>query len=227
MTGSRSVPIDLTDGPIPVRLERTFDEVEIRVLGSLMEKQQTTPDQYPLTLNSLRLACNQTSNRDPVMALEEPDVESALGRLQVLRLVWKIHRGRALRWEHKLDAKWSLGRPHKAIMTVLLLRGAQTPGELRTRTDRMHQFGSLEEIDEILDELASASEPLVVMLPRATGQKETRWMHLAGGPVEPSAAIPAPRPRTGDSLASRVETLEQRIEELERELNELKNSLGS
>ncbi|HVT05588.1 MAG TPA: YceH family protein [Thermoanaerobaculia bacterium] len=223
---SRSVSgLDGDDRPSQPKLSRPLDEIEVRLLGSLMEKQQTTPEYYPLTVNSLLSAANQKTNRDPVTELSESDVSSALERLQDLHLAWRIVGGRATRWEHNLDRRWHLGRGEKALMTLLLLRGPQTVGELRSRTERMFTFGSIDETDGVLAELAASSEPLVIELPRSPGQKEARWMHLAGGPVEvstPSAAPSVP----SNSMTERIERLEGLVETLTNELRELKNRLG-
>src|SRR5712692_11920997 len=134
------IPTLDTDSPQRPRIPRPLDATEIRVLGSLMEKQLSTPEYYPLTLNALVAACNQKSNREPVMELSESDVQDALDRLQSEKLVWKVVGGRAVRWDHNLDANLQLDRPAKAILTLLFLRGAQTPGELRGRSDRLSGF---------------------------------------------------------------------------------------
>jgi uncharacterized protein YceH (UPF0502 family) len=126
-----------------MRLPRILDQVEIRVLGCLLEKQQSTPEYYPLTLNSLVAACNQKSNREPVMELSEPDVRAALERLRADVLVMPVEGARTERWEHRLDRRFDFDAATKAIITVLFLRGPQTAGELRTRSERMHNFQSL------------------------------------------------------------------------------------
>src|SRR6266511_4680053 len=129
-------------------LDLHLDAAERRVLGSLLEKDITTPDYYPLTLNALVAACNQKSNREPVMELAESDVQRALDRLQDEKLVWKVMGGRAVRYDHNLDGQWQLDRRSKAMLTLLFLRGPQTPGELRGRSDRLHQFESIAEVEE-------------------------------------------------------------------------------
>src|SRR5207249_12110414 len=134
---------DLSGERKPRKLpDRPLDPTEIRILGSLMEKQLATPEYYPLTINALVAACNQKSNREPVMELAESDVQRALDRLQDEKLVWKVMGGRAVRYDHNLDTQWQLDRRSKALLTLLFLRGPQTPGELRGRSDRLHEFES-------------------------------------------------------------------------------------
>ena len=165
---------------------RSLDPIEQRVVGCLVEKELSTPDVYPLTLNALVAACNQTSNREPVSRLSPGDVEAALLRLMADLLVWRDRGARALRWKHSLDEKLALREPAaKAILAELLLRGAQTPGELRSRTPRMHQFAELAEVEERLRALAARG--LVEELPRQPGQKERRWRHLMGSGAVPEA----------------------------------------
>lgn len=172
---------------------RSLDPIEQRVVGCLVEKELSTPDVYPLTLNALVAACNQTSNREPVSRLSAGDVEAALLRLMADLLVWRDRGARALRWKHSLDEKLALREPAaKAVLAELLLRGAQTPGELRSRTPRMHQFAELAEVEETLRALAARG--LVEELPRQPGQKERRWRQLLGSGDVPEAAAP---PRTG------------------------------
>ena len=208
-----------------MKLSRTLDPVEIRVLGALMEKERTTPDVYPLSLSALVAACNQRSARSPVMALEERDVEEALDRLHAEVCVWPVEGARVRKWRHTLGRKWELDDAAQAVMTVLLLRGAQTPGEIRTRTERLHRFGSVEEVEDVLARLATGEAPLVVQLERLPGQKESRWMHLVGGEPEEAAAEPAPRPAArGGELAERVRRLEERVAELEERLGRLEGS---
>ncbi|HEV8238726.1 MAG TPA: YceH family protein [Thermoanaerobaculia bacterium] len=165
---------------------RRFDPIEQRVVGCLVEKELSTPDVYPLTLNALVAACNQTSNREPVSRLSAADVEAALLRLMADLLVWRDRGARALRWKHSLDEKLGLKEPAaKSVLAELLLRGAQTPGELRARTPRMHQFVELGEVEETLRALAARG--LVEELPRQPGQKERRWRHLLGSGAVPEA----------------------------------------
>jgi uncharacterized protein YceH (UPF0502 family) len=211
-----------------MHFSRELDPVETRILGCLLEKQQTTPENYPLTLNSLLSACNQQTNREPVMSLSESEVQSALDRLQDEHLVWRVSGSRAIKFDHNLDRQWSLGPASKAIMGVLLLRGEQTAGELRTRTERMFRFESVEDIDVQLRAMAAGG--LVRELPRRPGQKETRWQHLASGAVEPAATIApsaasSPGP-SGETLAQRVTRVEESVAALMGELAALKEKLG-
>ena len=228
----------LTDDTPPARLPRPLDPVEVRALGALLEKQQATPEYYPLTLHALVAACNQKSNRDPVVEFSAGEVEAALDRLREHVFVWKTGGSRAEKWEQNVEGRWQLDAPAKAVMTLLLLRGEQTPGELRGRSDRLHPFATTADVEAALEKLAAGPEPLVAELPRRPGQKETRWTHLVAGPVEgarspaaPAArasgpAVPAaPSPRL-DALASRVDALEERLAAISRELSDLKRTLG-
>ena len=203
-----------------MRLPRELDAVEIRVLGCLLEKEQTTPDAYPLSVNSLVGACNQKSNRDPVMALSETDVEGALDRLHGEVMVWPVDGARIRKWRHSLDRMWDLRPATRAVMAVLLLRGAQTAGEIRARTERMHPFASTSEVEEVLANLAAGEEPLTVHLARQPGQKEARWTHLVGGPPDARTTVfePARVEAPAPGLSQRVSALEDRVARLERQL---------
>lgn len=205
------------------RLPRQLDAVECRVLGALLEKEQATPEYYPMTIHALVAACNQKSNRDPVTDLAEAEVEAALRRLFEDVLVWRSDGARTLRWSHNLDRRWGLSAATKAVMTLLLLRGAQTPGELRGRSDRLHPFSTVAEVEAALAELAAADpekgeQALVAELPRAPGQKERRWIHLAGDTAVPAAAAPAPAAGSDAGLEQRLAGLERRLARIEREL---------
>src|SRR2546430_13297422 len=162
---------------------RELDPVELRILGSLMEKQLATPEYYPLTLNALIAACNQKSNREPVMEVGESEVQRALDRLQDEKLVWKVLGGRATRWDHNLDAAWHLDHPAKAVIALLFLRGPQTAGELRGRSDRLHSFEAIDDVEATLQRLGTGGDAIVRELPRRPGQKEARWTHTLGGAV--------------------------------------------
>ena len=199
---------------------RELDPVEIRILGSLVEKQMATPEYYPLTLNALVAACNQKSNREPVMELNEGEVQRALDRLQSEKLVWKVMGGRAVRWEHNLDATLQLDRPSTALLALLFLRGAQTAGELRGRSDRLHNFENIAEVEEILRRL----DPLISELPRRPGQKESRWTHMLSGAPPPSAAPAAED--SGRSTEERLRQLEEQVATLAAELRAFKAKLG-
>jgi uncharacterized protein YceH (UPF0502 family) len=213
------------------RIPRKLDPVEVRVLGSLLEKEQTNPETVPMTVNALIAACNQKTNREPVMQLTEDQVVSALDWMRQEVLVWRSEGARTERWQQSVSRRWGLDRAGKALITLLFLRGPQTPGELRTRSERLHPFATLEEVEEALRRLAAEDEPLVIELPRRPGQKEIRWTHLVGDHPEPEpeevfepAADPAASPRV--ALASRVERLEEVVERLAAELEELKKQLG-
>ncbi len=203
-----------------MRLSRELDAVEVRVLGCLLEKEQTTPDAYPLSINALQAACNQKSNREPVIQLSEYDVENTLDRLHAEVMVWPVDGARVRKWRHSLDKKWQLRPESRAVLTVLLLRGAQTAGELRTRTERMHPFRSVGEVEAVLAELAGGEEPLTVHLERQPGQKEARWTHLVGGEPEEAVAVfePSRAEARAPGLAERVAELEDRIARLEEAL---------
>jgi hypothetical protein len=222
------IPTLDTDSKQRPRVPRTLDPVEIRVLGSLMEKQLSTPEYYPLTLNALVAAANQKSNREPVMELAENEIQRALDRLQDEKMVWRVMGGRAVRFDHNLDAVWHLKRPEKALLTLLFLRGPQTSGEMRGRSDRLHSFESVAEAEDALRDMAAHSEPLVRQLPRRPGQKEERWAHTVGGAIIESAAPSAPEPeaRTGEPLSARVSRLEEQVAALTDALKELKQKLG-
>jgi uncharacterized protein len=197
-------------------------EIEIRVLGCLAEKQMATPEYYPLTLNALIAACNQKSNREPVMEVSETDVQRALDALQEEKLVWKVVGGRAVRWEHNLDTALQLDRAAKAILTLLFLRGPQTPGELRGRSDRLHEFASIAEVEETLQRLAASPDALTRELPRRPGQKEARWTQVLSGVV----SEPALAGRRPAEAGPHTESLEARVDRLEAEMRALKAKLG-
>ncbi len=210
-------------------LPRELDSIEVRVLGCLMEKQLATPEYYPMTLNALVAACNQKSSREPVMELAEKEVFAALERLREYVLVWKITGGRAERWEHNLDAKLSLDAPEKAILTLLFLRGPQTSGELRTRSERLHDFKSLPEAEDTLKKLSRGPDALVCEVPRSPGQVVIRFMHLVSGPFRETPRAPAAvslPAASGPPLSERVTALENRVRILEEALTDLKRKLG-
>jgi len=211
-----------------------LNAVEVRVLGSLVEKEITTPDYYPLTLNALVNACNQSSNRDPVVSFDETTVVRALDGLREkkLALVFYGADSRVPKYAHKLTEALTLSRPEIAVLCVLLLRGPQTVGELRGRTGRMHEFAALEEVEAVLQTLAAKeSGPLVTKLPRQTGFKESRFAHRLAGEVtlEPAETAPRLEPAT---VAVRLENerlakLEADTEALRREFAELKQQFAN
>ena len=204
-------------------MESPLDPHSVRVLGSLIEKEGTTPDSYPLTLNALTAACNQTSNRDPVLQLDEGEVAAALEDLSRRQLARGALRSdsRTTRYRHLLAETLSLHPPEIAVLGVLMLRGPQTVGELRTRTARLFEFPDLARVELALQSLASLSEPLVAQLPRQPGQKEVRYAHLLSGEPQVEASSPVPRPgATGG--ASRIDTLERQVASLLTELADLR-----
>jgi uncharacterized protein YceH (UPF0502 family) len=210
------------------RIPRQLDAVEIRVLGVLLEKEQTTPEACPLTVNSVLAGANQKTNRDPVMEVTEGQVVEALDRLRQEVLAWRTEGARSEKWQQSVVRRWGLDRAGKALMTLLLLRGPQTPGELRTRSERMHPFGSVQEVEEALQSMAGIDEPLVRELPRRPGQKENRWIHLVGEvaePAEPVLAEAPERPAAG-GLSARVERLEELVARLAEDVAELKQLLS-
>lgn len=215
-----------------------MDFVEGRILGSLIEKQLTTPQQYPLSLNALVLACNQTSNRDPVTSLDEPAVQASLATLKekgLVRYVLPSHGRSVVRYRQVLDERLGLDERQLALLGVLLLRGPQTVGELRGRTERMATFESIEDIERDLEGLTRGEEPFVMRLDRRPGQKEQRWAHLLGDGSALSAPAPPPpaasgvdSPRTEGSrdLRREVESLREEMESLRAEVHQLKEALG-
>jgi uncharacterized protein YceH (UPF0502 family) len=186
--------------------------VEVRVLGALVEKDMATPEYYPLTLNSLQNACNQKSSREPVVHYDEDTVAQALELLKNKGLAIRISGAghRVEKFGHRLGEKLNLGRRELALLCVLMLRGPQTVGELRGRTERMHDFNDMEEVERVLEHLAGLAEPLVARLPRG------RWAHLFSGEPDLSAETPAP------PAAAPLSNLEERVAALERELTDLK-----
>jgi uncharacterized protein YceH (UPF0502 family) len=205
----------------------------LRVLGSLMEKEMVTPDAYPLSLNALVAAANQRSSREPVTDLTEDEVREALDTLTAHELVAPARDGgRVVKFEHRIRTVLTLRRDETAMLCLLLLRGAQTPGELRSRSDRMFQFDDLAQVQSTLERMAGREEPLVAVLPRAPGSREARWMHLLGDPESrpvssvqsPGAAAPAQTEIA--ALRETVALLELRIAALERRLPELVTDAG-
>jgi uncharacterized protein YceH (UPF0502 family) len=225
-------------------------EIETRVLGSLIEKDITTPDYYPLSLNALVNACNQKNNRDPVMTLDEESVRTSLSSLQERRLAGPASGAdsRVTKYEHRLQEVFNFDRREIAVLCVLLLRGPQTPGELRTRTERMYHFEALDDVVSTLDRLSQREPPLAAILARQPGTKESRYMHLFSG--EPPAqdvarALPSTRSEPALSLSKgqalpanlttgstsstsdRLAKLEEEVALLRSELSEVQQQLAS
>lgn len=203
-------------------------ETEARVLGSLVEKQLTTPEYYPLTLNALVNACNQKNNREPVVAYDESTVSRCLENLRDRNLVYVFYgsTSRVPKYKHMLPSVYDLDPAETAIMDVMLLRGPQTLGELRTRTERLHGFSGLGEIQETLDGLARRDDPLVVRLPIQPGQKEARFAHLLSGEidVEAFAVTQAARSTRSHVDAERMDKLEEEVVGLRAQVEELKQT---
>jgi len=210
-------------------MELTLTETEVRVLGALIEKDITTPEYYPLSLNALVNACNQKSNRDPVMQLDENAVRDALGGLQEHRLAGPAGGAdsRVTKYEHRTQEVFNFTRAEVAVLCVLLLRGPQTPGELRGRTERMHHFETLDDVQSALQKLMQRQPPMAKVLPRQPGTKESRYVHLLAGDVVvaeiPQAAVAAGGHNSGDG--ERIGRLEEEVGGLRREVAELKEQL--
>ena len=205
-------------------------EIEARVVGSLIEKQLTTPEYYPLTLNALVAACNQKTNREPVTGYDEKTVSNALDDLREKNIVYVFYgsTSRVPKYKHILPKALELDERETAVLCVLMLRGAQTLGELRERTGRLYEFSGLGEVNETLDGLTRRDEPLVVKLERLAGQKEARYAHLLSGEVLniPVVTAAADRSTSGSRAAEneRVERLERELETLRAEFNLFKES---
>ena len=182
-----------------MRQIRELESTEIRVLGALLEKEQATPDYYPLTVNALIAACNQKSNRFPVTELTETEIIEALETLRSDVLAWRTDSTRSERWSQSISRRLELDPEEKAVLTLLMLRGPQTSGELRSRSTRLHSFSNLREVDATLRRLAEEDRELAVELSRQPGQKETRWAHLLGGRSK-TPARQSPPPRHGQRV---------------------------
>ena len=211
-----------------------LDAVAARVLGALVEKAFTTPDQYPLSLNGLTAACNQSSNREPVMQLDEGTVAQGLADLARRALAREVHRSdsRVKRWRHLLRETLQLHEAEQAALCVLLLRGPQTIGEIKTRTGRMFEFIDLAHVEITLRALMEFTTPLAVQLPRQPGQKEARYAHLLAGEPQLPVAVSAPAASPPAAAAApvadpRVDALEQDVASLRAELAELRAALDA
>jgi uncharacterized protein YceH (UPF0502 family) len=207
-------------------MNRTLSLIETRVLGTLYEKQHTVPDSYPLTLNALVSGCNQKTSRAPVMEATESEVQAALDSLKGANLVIETSGGRVSRYSHNVERVLQVPSQSAAILTVLMLRGPQTPGELRINSERLHSFADISAVQGFLDELAARpAGPLVVELPRQPGARENRWAHLLSG--APKVETPAPvAPARDDSLKEKVERLEGELAELKALVARISKSTG-
>jgi uncharacterized protein len=226
----------------------TLDTIQIRVLGALIEKEIATPEGYPLSLNALLAACNQRSSRDPVMELAEDGARQALHSLEDMALTAVARDGRVAKYEHRIRTVWNLRRDETAVMCLLMLRGPQTPGELRARADRLYSFDDLGAVESTLERLAarpassaddaaaglrnagpSNTGPLVAVLARQPGSREARYAHLLGGPVEAGGRevrLAAPRVELGASPAAEPgRSTAVRLSELEAEVAELREAM--
>jgi uncharacterized protein YceH (UPF0502 family) len=212
-----------------IHLVDTLTDVEVRVLGSLIEKDITTPDYYPLSVNALVNACNQKNNRDPIMTLEEDSVSHALATLQEKRLAGPAGGAdsRVTKYEHRLQEVFNFDRREIAILCVLLLRGPQTPGELRSRTERMYRFEALDDIVSTLDRLSQRQPPLAAILPRQPGTKESRYMQLFSGDAPPAELLPVRAPARSSPDNDRLGHLENEVLELKREVVEMQQQLAA
>lgn len=200
---------------------------EVRVVCSLMEKEVTTPDTYPLTLNALVAACNQSTGRAPLLQLEHGEVQAAVRSLKergLVRFVHPSHGGRSEKYRHVVPDALELAPPERAVLCMLGLRGPQTPGELKGRCERLHGFAHLDEVQRALEGLGERPEPLATRLPRRLGQKELRWAHLLSG--EPQDVEEADRPVAPPPRADRLAELEDRVASLEAGIAELRAELG-
>jgi uncharacterized protein YceH (UPF0502 family) len=214
-------------------MNSNLTDVELRVLGVLIEKEITTPDYYPLSLNAIQAGCNQKSNREPVMECSEDVILNAIDSLKEKRLVWQLSvaGARVPKFEHNLRSFYAVDDAETAILCTLMLRGPQTIGEIRTRTERMYPFKSLDEVDQKMKSLANFETPLVKELPRVPGHKENRWIQLF---CDQSSLIENAAPHTSSyTIASdekksgfeqRIEMLEQQVSNFSEELNLLKKS---
>ena len=199
--------------------ESMLSSIEARILGALMEKQLATPDAYPLTLNSLVLACNQKTSREPVTNFESGEIQRCLSHMQDKKLIDIDYRSRAQRYDQRLTRVLGLDKAAQAVVNVMMLRGPQTLAELLTRTQRMFEFASLEALEEKMEQLCAKTHPIVVRIPRQAGQREDRYMHLLCGQpdVDAVAALAGGTKQSGSGeLTGRIEKLEQRLEALQK-----------
>ncbi|TAJ75999.1 MAG: DUF480 domain-containing protein [Gallionellaceae bacterium] len=202
--------------------------LETRVLGVLAEKQRTVPDSYPLTLNSLLSGCNQKSSRDPVMQASEAEVIAALDSLRALSLIVETSGGRASRYAHNIEKVLHIPTQSTALLTMLMLRGAQTAGELRINCERLHKFADIASVESFLEELAAREAGgLVVELPRQPGSRENRWMHLlSGAPVIEERSFASAATPSSDVTVGEIAALKANVAKLEAEVGELRGVVG-
>jgi len=202
--------------------------IQTRVLGTLVEKQRTVPDTYPLSLNALQAGCNQKTSRNPVLELSEADIQQALESLREHRLVGEVSGGRVVRFVHHLEKTLGVPSQSSALLTVLMLRGPQTAGELRLNCERLHKFADISSVEAFLEELAGRG--LAVELPRLPGSRENRWAHLLSGQPEIEATPAGARSGSANQeiveLKARVETLEAEVGELRAMISQLRAELG-
>lgn len=200
--------------------------VETRVLGCLIEKERTTPENYPLSLNSLLLACNQSTNREPIVSFDEKMVEEGLWDLREKKLAVCIFAdgARVQKYRHSLLEHYDLNRGDVAVLCVLMLRGAQTPGELRTRTERLYAFKDFNELEDCLKGLQAGDDPLIRLMPQRPGQKERRYAQLLSG--EPVDTLPMPSVATSTGPQTRTSLLDDRVRHLEQQVGELSTQLA-
>lgn len=201
-----------------------LNETEARIVGALVEKQLTTPEYYPLTLNALVTACNQKNNREPVTSLDEATVSGTIEGLRDRNIVYVFYgsNSRVPKYKHMLPSVYELEPPEMAVLDVMLLRGPQTLGELRTRTERLYSFSGLGEIQETLDNLARREDPLVTKLERLPGQKDARYAHLLSGAIDMERVAAASISPASKPDPSRVEAMEQEIAALRSEVDAIK-----
>lgn len=203
-----------------------LNETEVRVLGCLVEKQLTTPEYYPLTLNALTAACDQKTNRDPVMSLSESEVQAAAESLRDANLVYLFYGSgsRVVKYKHMMPGALDIDPAGTAVLTSLMLRGPQTVGEIKGSTGRLWEFADLGQVETAIEELSRRDEPLVVRLERLPGQKEARYAHLLSGMpvIDASAAVP---PQSTGRAADRISGLEEEVRRISAELDELKRTV--
>jgi len=208
-------------------MDVTLNGIELRVLGSLIEKELTTPEYYPLSLNALVNACNQKSNRDPVMALDDSEVTRALDSLRFKQFALVSGAGgRVAKYRHALVEKFRFTPAELALLCELMVRGPQTVGELRTRAERLHAFADLAEVEGVLQDLMDRTPPLVVRLPRQPGRKEPRYCQLFSGEPDLAELAAAPEPGRGSADGERIAQLEQEVAGLREEVAALRQTIA-